>query len=135
MTVILGEDGTESLAEGKKARGKEEQLNLEINVRAGEEELVELGISLDVLPLASPVLEDSGAKGFLFLRRPLLLRIPHPPSLSQLLFDFRERRSQLSMCRSVDTERRSFVGFSQAEDEVRSAALDRCAFHWLMPRA
>lgn len=58
--------------------------DLEINVGARVEEVVEFGIFLDILPLSGAVLRYSGTQRFFFLRRPFLLWIPHP-SLSQLL--------------------------------------------------
>lgn len=51
---------------------------LEINVGAGEEEVVEFGVSLNIFPLSGPVLRDAGAQRFLLLGGPLLLRIAHP---------------------------------------------------------
>ena len=53
------------------------EYDLKINVGAREEEVAELGVSLDVLPLAGAVLFDAGSQRFFFFGSPLLLRISH----------------------------------------------------------
>lgn len=52
--------------------------HLEVNIGAEAQELAEVRVPEDGAPLAGPVLGDAGLERGLFLRRPALLRRPHP---------------------------------------------------------
>lgn len=52
--------------------------HLEVNIGAEAQERAEVRVSEDGAPLAGPVLGDAGLESGLFLRRPALLRRPHP---------------------------------------------------------
>jgi len=62
---------------GRKKEIKRTGKDLEVDVGAGVEELIEFGIFLDELPFARTVFGNACSEGFFFFRRPLLLRVSH----------------------------------------------------------
>ena len=55
--------------------------HLEVNIGAKAQELAEVRVPEDGAPFARPVLGDAGLERGLFLRRPALLRRPHPQQI------------------------------------------------------